>query len=207
MKTRVGKIARLPKILRDQLNQQLENGVRASDILTWLNALPEVQKVLAEQFDGRPINKQNISEWRHDGYVDWARSRDGRQHWWEMMETAGKLTEARNHAGVDTSRYLGTILLIELFDALDELRDMKDCAERRKLLRTLSIAISRLQTDESREKLLRLKHCQLLSPPGQVPRSQAGSNLRKKISPSNPSQQPGEHPRPADSLRHLAEKL
>ena len=206
MKTRVGKIARLPKILRDQLNQQLENGVPGNDILTWLNALPEVQNLLAEKFGGRLISKQNVSEWRHGGYVDWARSRDGRQHWWEMMETAGKLTEARDHAGVDTSRYLGTILLIELFDALDELRDTKDRAERRKLLRTLSIAISRLQTDESREKLLHLKHCQLLSRPAQVPRSQAESNPRKKISPSNLPSHPGEHPRPAGSFRRPAEK-
>jgi hypothetical protein len=184
MKTRVGKIARLPKILRDQLNQQLENGVSGVDVRTWLNTLPEVQKILAEQFGGRPINNQNVSEWRHGGYVDWARSRDGRQHWWELMETAGKLTQARNEATVDTNRYLGTILLVELFDALDELHDMKDSAERRKLLRTISIAISRLQTDDSREKLVRLKHCQLLSRQGQIPRSQTESNPRNKISPA-----------------------
>ena len=183
MKTRVGKIARLPKIIRDQVNQKIENSIPAKDVLVWLNALPEVQKVLAEQFGGHPITKQNISEWRHGGYNDWARSRDGRQHWWELMETAGKLTQARgSENGADTSRYLGTFLIVELAEALDELHDMKDPAERRRLLRTISSSLSHLRTDDSREKRLNLKQIQQAGRNSQVLSSPTQSNTQKKFS-------------------------
>ncbi|MGO8696966.1 MAG: hypothetical protein ACLQVY_04515 [Limisphaerales bacterium] len=41
--TRNGKIARLPLAIRQQLNQRLQNGELAQDLLSWLNHLPEVQ--------------------------------------------------------------------------------------------------------------------------------------------------------------------
>jgi hypothetical protein len=69
--TRNGKIARLPTDIRDELNQRLENGEEASTLLPWLNALPEVQTILKENFDGAPITKQNLSEWRQGGFREW----------------------------------------------------------------------------------------------------------------------------------------
>ncbi len=39
--TRNGKIARLPLAVRQQLNQRLQNGELARDLLSWLNRLPE----------------------------------------------------------------------------------------------------------------------------------------------------------------------
>ncbi len=41
--TRNGRIARLPLAIRRQLNQRLQNGELAQDLLSWLNRLPEVQ--------------------------------------------------------------------------------------------------------------------------------------------------------------------
>ncbi|MGO8700886.1 MAG: hypothetical protein ACLQVY_24605 [Limisphaerales bacterium] len=41
--TRNGKIARLPLASRRQLNQRLQNGELARNLLSWLNRLPEVQ--------------------------------------------------------------------------------------------------------------------------------------------------------------------
>ncbi len=41
--THNGKIARLPLAVRQQLNQRLQNGELAQDLLSWLNRLPEVQ--------------------------------------------------------------------------------------------------------------------------------------------------------------------
>jgi len=35
--TRNGKIARLPLVIRQQLNQRLPNGESAQDLLSWLN--------------------------------------------------------------------------------------------------------------------------------------------------------------------------
>jgi hypothetical protein len=182
MKTRVGKIARLPKIIREQINEKIENGMNGNHVLTWLNALPEVQKILAEQFGGCPISKQNLSEWRHGGYVDWARSRDGRNHWWEMMETARKLHDARSPGEhIDVSGYLGTFLIVELAEALDELHDMKDSTERRRLMSTISRVLSNVRTDDSREKRLHLKYCQQAAKNGQIAGSPTQSNLQEKI--------------------------
>jgi hypothetical protein len=68
---RKGKIARLPRDIRDQLNRRLHDGGQGKRLVGWLNALPEVQAVMAAEFAGRPIREQNISEWRKGGYSDW----------------------------------------------------------------------------------------------------------------------------------------
>jgi hypothetical protein len=69
--TRKGKVARLPSALRECLNLRLENGEPGQRLAAWLNALPEVQRILAAEFGGSPINEQNVSRWRRGGYRDW----------------------------------------------------------------------------------------------------------------------------------------
>ena len=69
--TRTGKIARLPKAVRDELNQRLVNGEPGTELVAWLNSLPEVQHVIAEQFRRKPVRAQNVSEWKQGGYQDW----------------------------------------------------------------------------------------------------------------------------------------
>ena len=182
MKTRVGKIARLPAIIREQLNRKLQDGLPGKVVLAWLNDLPDVKKTLAELFGGHPVTEQNLSDWRHGGYADWTHTRDGRKQWWELMESAGKLTQARNPTGdLDVTRYLGTFLIVELAEALDELHDMKDSDKRRKLLRIISIALSRLRTDDSREKRLRLTQCKQAARNSQIHGSPTHSNPQKKF--------------------------
>ena len=69
--TRKGKIARLPREVREQLNRRLQDGEPGTKLVDWLNSLPEVQAVLSSEFDGRPIREQNLSEWKQGGYRDW----------------------------------------------------------------------------------------------------------------------------------------
>jgi hypothetical protein len=69
--SRNGKIAHLPGLVRDQLNQRLENGEESPTLLPWLNALPKVQECLKDSFNSVPINKQNLSEWRLGGFREW----------------------------------------------------------------------------------------------------------------------------------------
>ena len=69
--TRKGKIARLPREIREELNRRLEDGAAGEPLLDWLNALPSVQSVLASQFGGVPVSKQNLSEWRTGGFAEW----------------------------------------------------------------------------------------------------------------------------------------
>ena len=84
--TRNGKIARLPKAIRDQLNQSLEDGVPGISLVNWLNMLPEVRQVMTDHFEGRDINEVNLSEWKAGGFLDWQARRDMHAHAVELME-------------------------------------------------------------------------------------------------------------------------
>jgi hypothetical protein len=84
--TRKSKIARLPHALREQLNRRLHDGVPGSALLKWLNALPEVQAILALDFAGKSITKQNLSDWRQTGFRDWLVRHDA-------LEIAGSLQD------------------------------------------------------------------------------------------------------------------
>jgi hypothetical protein len=74
--TRNGKIARLPKAVRDELNRRLSDGEPGNQLVTWLNDLPEVQNVVTAEFGGRPVREQNLSEWKQGGYQDWLRQQE-----------------------------------------------------------------------------------------------------------------------------------
>src|ERR1700722_7086417 len=71
MLSRIGKIARLPANIRYQLNHRLLDNESGTHLLTWLNGLPEVQVMLEQYFDSRPINQQNLSAWRTGGFSEW----------------------------------------------------------------------------------------------------------------------------------------
>ncbi len=68
---RRGKIARLPREIRQELNERLHEDEVAASLGEWLNALPAVQAILKAEFAGAPISEQNISEWRKGGYEEW----------------------------------------------------------------------------------------------------------------------------------------
>jgi hypothetical protein len=74
--TRKGKIARLPRAIRDELNRRLDNGEQGVRLLEWLNGLPEVAELLNQDFEGRPISKCNLTEWKNGGFVDWRTQQD-----------------------------------------------------------------------------------------------------------------------------------
>ena len=84
MKTRNGKIARLSREVRDELNRRLERSQPGPNLLDWLNGLPEVRELLQEQFEGEPISKQNLSQWRQGGFQEWL----ARQELWQAAVDA-----------------------------------------------------------------------------------------------------------------------
>lgn len=69
--TRKGKIGRLPRDIREELNRRLDNGEEGKALMAWLNGLPEVRKVLEADFGGQKINKVNLCEWKKGGFLDW----------------------------------------------------------------------------------------------------------------------------------------
>jgi len=94
MNARNGKIARLPRSVRQELNERLERSEQSPQLLDWLNALPEVQKVVQNHFAGVPISKQNLSEWRQGGHQEWLARRDLREDAREVTQLAEEMDDA-----------------------------------------------------------------------------------------------------------------
>jgi hypothetical protein len=98
---RKGKIARLPRSLRDELNCRLAHNEDGGVLLDWLNAAPDVQAMLARDFAGEPISKQNLHEWRNGGLLEWQARLDLLEQARDLAAdagqsdpaTCGKLTE------------------------------------------------------------------------------------------------------------------
>ncbi|HEV2694211.1 MAG TPA: hypothetical protein VG347_15055 [Verrucomicrobiae bacterium] len=114
--SRTGKIARLPKAVRDQLNKNLTDGVSGVRLVDWLNSLPEVQQVLTDQFDGRGINEVNLSEWKAGGYLDWQARR-------EMLESAKELAEEGQDIQASLeglTKHLGTVVAARYAQLLND---------------------------------------------------------------------------------------
>lgn len=84
--TRNGKIARLSRAVRQELNRRLQDGEQGKKLVAWLNALPEVQVVVVAEWDGKPLREQNLSEWKKGGYRDFLAQQDA-------MEVAERLGE------------------------------------------------------------------------------------------------------------------
>ena len=113
---RNGKIARLPRAVRSQLNTRLQEGEEGKQLVQWLNSLPEVQSVLADHFNGHPVTEQNLSDWRQGGFEEWrvcqdllSQAAELSAHRQEMEAAAPGQTPADLLAEAVTFRY-GTML-------------------------------------------------------------------------------------------------
>ena len=84
--TRNGKIARLPRSVRDELNRRLDEGEQGKKLVAWLNELPDVQAIVVTEFGGKALREQNLSEWKQGGYRDWLAKQ-------EALEIAERLRE------------------------------------------------------------------------------------------------------------------
>jgi len=113
--TRTGKIARLPRDLRDQLNRRLQDGEPGTQLVVWLNGLEQARQVLAQDFGGREISEQNLSEWKQGGYQDWLARQETLACARNLAGDAAELSEAAdgslaNHLAVVLSaRYAALV--------------------------------------------------------------------------------------------------
>jgi hypothetical protein len=141
-----GKIARLPRKIRDQLNRRLDDGESGVRLVEWLNALPEVQQVLKSEFGGRPISEQNLSEWKQRGFREWLRHQEAcdRMRW--MTERAADLDDTAD--GIEISDRLGSVLAVELADAAQKLDEIADPQERWHRLREILRELWRLRSED-----------------------------------------------------------
>jgi hypothetical protein len=113
----VGKIARLPNDIREQLNQRLLDGWLIAKILSWLNGLPPVREILAAQFDAAPINKQNLSNWRQTGYQDWLKEWKSIARIERASKYASKITRAGRGKIAAGAATVISGQILEIFDS------------------------------------------------------------------------------------------
>ena len=143
MKTRNGKIARLPKTIREELNHRLEDGNSGPGLLEWLNSLPEVQTLLEAEFNSQPINETNLTAWRQGGYLDWLRQQEMLDHLSWMIERSRDLEQ--EDADGRLCDQIAQVATLELAAQLRQLDAIEDPEKRWKKFQEVSRELSRLQ--------------------------------------------------------------
>lgn len=118
-RARQGKIARLPATIRDEVNRRLHDGQSGSKIIPWLHSLPDVLRVLDEQFGEEPISASNLSEWRLGGYRDWLRQREKVESLKTLSAYASQLAGAGGSLSEGAAAIAGGKIL-ELIESMDE---------------------------------------------------------------------------------------
>jgi hypothetical protein len=149
MTTRHGKIARLPNDVREELNQRLFNGAMGPELLAWLNQLLAVKEVLSRFFAGAPVNKQNLSDWRHGGYQDWLRHQERELRIQRLSEEGVSLKQQEGKE--DLFENFARIAVAELTVDMDSL-DKMDGEQRWNRLRGLTRELARLQNGYNRSR-------------------------------------------------------
>jgi len=152
--SRIGKIARLPHDIREQLNRRLQDGQSGPDILHWVNDLPQCRQMLAQKFGGRPIDEGNLYEWRHGGYEEWLWHEDRRDRLGAVFENVAKLDAVGD--GAQFAERLGVIFAAELARHLDFLEGISDMNERWIRLREISRELTRFRRENCNNQRLRL---------------------------------------------------
>jgi len=111
------KIASLPARVREELCVRLHDGQREPEILPWLHALPEVQQALAERCGGKPVNSQNLSEWRRGGFRDWLLRRERAE---EMKLLSAYALQMAQAAGTQLSEGAAAIAGGRILELLEQ---------------------------------------------------------------------------------------
>ena len=143
---RTGKIARLSYEVRETVNEEIRNGTPGVEIIAWLNRLSHVQEVLRDHFDGKPINDQNLTEWKAGGYQDWLRHLETQDTVKEWIGRANGLESLAGEWG-SVADALSASLAIQIQRCLDEITQATDLTpvERSKAVIALGKASSQLR--------------------------------------------------------------
>lgn len=174
---RLGKIARLPSEVREELNRRIRSGALGPQLVPWLNSLPEVRAVLEEHFQNKDINAENLSAWRNGGYDEWEKKQDTHfqriERTRELAALSMKIAEA---GGTNLTEGASAIVAGEILGVLEELERFKagvaadltteDSAPDKfqvaaAAIESLSLSISRLRKGDQNKEALRQRDEQL----------------------------------------------
>ena len=158
--TRIGKIARLPREVREVLGDRLAAGEPAGTLIGWLNGLACVQGVLRQYFGSRLITEQNLSEWRQGGHQDWLRREEARVLVGQLAEQGEDLAFAAQ--GQEISDRLARRLEAALVRLAEVLVDREaEPLEQWRQLREVNRELSRLRRDDHQAAQVELQRQRL----------------------------------------------
>jgi hypothetical protein len=152
--TRTGKIARLPRRLREELNLRLDDGVSVKHVVAWLNALPETRAMLEREFEGRPINEQNVCAWKRGGFQDWLRMEAVGGWVRSLAEDGVSLREAAG--GENLEKTVETLNLMAMARIAEEAFQEPDLAKKARVALGVARELARarqIETEKSRQRL------------------------------------------------------
>jgi hypothetical protein len=139
----------MSKDVRNELGRRIEDGVPGMEIVDWLNSRPDVQRIMEEQFGGRVITEQNLSEWRKSGHVDWLRREEAKAAAVRLVEEANELEEAADTMSL--SDRFGIVLAAEMTRLAAKLLEAEADPEKRwKRLCEINRELSQLRRDDHR---------------------------------------------------------
>jgi hypothetical protein len=153
--TRLGKIARLPREIREELNVRLQNGEVGRVLVDWLNGLPAAQEVLKARFEGRAITEQNLSEWKQGGYEDWVRHQENCAYALMLTEMSEDLEEEARDTRLEER--LAAVMAVALARLLREAEEAPAGAERTKTILDVARQLSQLRRDSQQAERVRME--------------------------------------------------
>ena len=156
---RNGKIARLPRLVREELHQRLSDGEPGRQLVDWLNTLPEVQAVLTAHFSSRPITEANLTLWKQGGFEDWQRHEETRAWVGQFVEESDDFEGAA--AGACLADRVAVPVLMELVKLLRKATASDDLAEQRKTVFGVAQQIARLRQADYQARQVRLNEARL----------------------------------------------
>lgn len=153
--SRVGKIARLPHHLREEINQRIHNGEKARETVEWINSLPEAQAILAAQFKGRAVNEPNLTHWKAGGYRDWLLQQDAMDAVRRFGQDAAELKKA---SGGDFGDQLSVCLVARISMAMRQaISNTNDPVAQLKVLRLLCRDVAALRRGDHNAEWLKIE--------------------------------------------------
>jgi len=142
-RARVGKIARLPASVREEINRRIYDGQKGNQITSWLKAHKHADD----------ISDSNLTQWRQGGYQDWLANEAQVERTRQRAELALRLAKA---AGGSVSQSILARIAGSLDEKLDNLSD-EDVEKIRPLLDTLNEAekmrLKAIEVDQKGELL------------------------------------------------------
>jgi len=142
-----GKISRLPREIREQVNERLDAGEPGKRLVAWLNELPAVRALLAAEFGGAAINEQNLTNWKQGGFREW-----------RMEREVNAFTQQSAGAAVVTPEQLSTIVAVRYLAVVREWQQSPVPAERRwRQMRVILQDVLKLQRQGQLEQRLELE--------------------------------------------------